>query len=346
VAGDGLQCVDEANTARVAALSIGIPPEVPAFTVQRQCASAMQALVCARQEIIAGDAEVILAVGTESQSSAPYLLKTARWGQRLMHGEMTDCLWEILLSGSGLVGEKMLMGETAERVAVAYGVSREDQDEVALRSHRNAEAAVKSGTFVDEIVPVPLKGRKGAVTVVDRDEHPRFGLTMEDLVKLPAAFVPGGTVTAGNSSGLNDGAAAVVLMSRAKAAELGATPLARIVATSAAGVAPELMGIGPIPAVRKLLARTGLPLDAIGVIEMNEAFASQYIACERELGIDRERTNVNGSGIGLGHPAGATGIRLVVTLLYEMRRRGEQYGLATLCVGGGMGLATLLELEG
>jgi acetyl-CoA C-acetyltransferase len=345
IAGDGLQCVDEANTARVAALGIGIPPEVPAFTVQRQCSSAMQALVCARQEIVAGDADVILAVGTESQSSAPYILKTARWGQRLMHGEMTDSLWEILLSGSGLVGEKMLMGETAERVADLYGVSREAQDEVALRSHQNAEAAIKAGRFKEEIVPVPVRARKGETTLVAQDEHPRFGLTMEDLVKLQPAFRPDGTVTAGNSSGLNDGAAAVIVMSRARATELGVTPLACIRATSAAGVAPEVMGIGPIPATQKILQRANLALDAIGLIEMNEAFASQYLACERELDIDRERTNVNGSGIGLGHPAGATGIRLVVTLLHEMRRRGEQYGLATLCVGGGMGLATLLELE-
>ncbi|MCZ7665124.1 MAG: thiolase family protein [Thermoleophilia bacterium] len=346
VAGDGIQCNDEANTARVAALGIGIPPEVPAFTVQRQCGSAMQALICAKQEIQAGDAEVVLAVGVESQSSAPYVLKTARWGQRLMHGEMAGTLWDTLLSGSGLVGEKMLMGETAERVAERYQISREAQDEVALRSHRNAEAAIATGKFKEEIVPVPIRGRKGDTTLVDQDEHPRFGLTMDDLAKLPPAFREGGTVTAGNSSGLNDGAAAVVVMTRARARDLGCRPLAAIRATSIAGVPPEVMGIGPIPATQKILACTGLSLRDIGLIEMNEAFASQYVACEEELGLDRERTNVNGSGIGLGHPAGATGIRLVVTLVHEMRRRGVQFGLATLCVGGGMGLATLLELEG
>lgn len=346
IAGDGIQCNDEANTARVAALGCGIPPEVPAFTVQRQCSSAMQALVCAKQEILAGDAEVVLAVGVESQSSAPYVLKSARWGQRLMHGEMSDTLWDTLLSGSGLVGEKMLMGETAERVAERYGVSREDQDEVALRSHQNAEAAIKAGRFQEEIVPVPVKGRKGQVTLVEQDEHPRFGLTLADLAKLPPAFREVGTVTAGNSSGLNDGAAAVLVMTRAKARELGVTPLARILSTAAAGVAPDIMGVGPIPATRKILVKSGLDLADIGLFEMNEAFASQYIACERELGIGREKSNVNGSGIGLGHPAGATGIRLIVTLLHEMRRRGEQFGLASLCVGGGMGLATLIENEG
>ena len=344
IAGDCVQCVDEANTARTAALSIGIPVEVPAYTVQKQCSSSMQALSCARTQILAGEAEIVLAVGVESMSNAPYILKTARWGQRLNHGELTDAIWELLYSGSGLLGRRMIMGETAENLVFKYGITRREQDEVALRSHRNAERAVNNGTFTEEIVPVSVDSRKG-VTLVDADEHPRIGLAMEELAALKPAFRKDGTVTAGNSSGINDGAAAIVVTSRGRARDLGLAPLARIVAQASAGVPPEIMGYGPVPATQKLLARTGLPLKEIGLIEVNEAFAAQYIACERGLGLDREKVNVNGSGIGLGHPVGCTGIRLVVSLLYEMRRRNDQYGLATLCVGGGMGMSTLLERE-
>ncbi|MBI5443147.1 MAG: acetyl-CoA C-acetyltransferase [Deltaproteobacteria bacterium] len=345
IAGDCGQCPDEANTARTAALSIGIPVEVPAYTVQKQCSSSMQALACARTQILAGDAESVLVVGTESMSNAPYVLQTARWGQRLMHGQLTDAIWEMLYSGSGFVGEKLIMGETAERLAQQYGISREAQDEIALRSHRNAEAATASGRFREEIVPVKLPGKKGE-TIVHADEHIRAGLSLEELSKLKPTFRKDGTVTAGNSSGLNDGAAAAVVMTRAKAAELGAKPLARIVAQASAGVDPTLMGYGPVPATRKLLERTGLSLADIGLVELNEAFAAQYLACEQGLGLDREKVNVNGSGIGLGHPVGCTGLRIVVSLAHEMRRRGERYGLATMCVGGGMGMSTLLELEG
>ncbi len=344
IAGECIQCPDEANTARTAALAAGIPVEVPAFTVQKQCSSSMQALASARLLVAAGEAEAVLVVGVESMSNAPYVLKTARWGQRLTHGEMTDSLWELLNSGSRILGNEMIMGLTAENLAERHGISRADQDEVALRSHRNAEAAIREGRFADEIVPVTIPGRKGD-TVVDTDEHPRFGLTPEDLAKLPPVFKKDGTVTAGNSSGLNDGAAAAVVMSRARAREVGLAPLGRIVAQTSAGVPPEIMGYGPVPATRKLLERTGVALGDIGLVELNEAFAAQYLACERDLGLDRDRVNVNGSGIGLGHPVGATGLRLVVSLLHEMRRRGVELGLATLCVGGGMGMATLVEAE-
>jgi len=233
----------------------------------------------------------------------------------------------------------------AENLAMKYSISRQEQDEVALRSHRNATRAMKSGTFKEEIVPVAVKTRKGE-TLVEADEHPRPGVTMEELSALKPAFQKDGTVTAGNASGINDGAAAVVVTSRAKARELGLTPLVRVVAQTSAGVPPEIMGYGPVPATMKLLARTGVSLGEIGLVELNEAFAAQYLACEKGLGLDRGKVNVNGSGIGLGHPVGCTGIRLVVSLLHEMRRRGERLGLATLCVGGGMGMSTLLELEG
>jgi len=344
IAGDCIQCVDEANTARTAALSIGIPVEVPAYTVQKQCSSSMQALSCARTQILAGDADIVLVVGVESMSNAPYVLKTARWGQRLNHGELTDAIWELLYSGSGLLGRRMIMGETAENLTLKYGISRQEQDEVALRSHRNAERAVRNGTFREEIVPVAVNSGKG-MSNVDTDEHPRIGLTMEELAALKPAFRKDGTVTVGNSSGINDGAAAIVVASRIRSRDLGIAPLARIVAQTSAGVSPEIMGYGPVPATQKLLGRAGVPLKEIGLIEVNEAFAAQYIACEKGLGLDREKVNVNGSGIGMGHPVGCTGIRLVVSLLHEMRRRNERYGLATLCVGGGMGMSTLLELE-
>jgi acetyl-CoA C-acetyltransferase len=345
IAGDCIQCADEGNTARTAALSIGIPVEVPAYTVQKQCSSSMQALSSARMQILAGEADVVLVAGVESMSNAPYILKSARWGQRLNHGEMTDSIWELLFSGSGLVGRKMIMGETAENLAERYGISRQEQDEVALRSHEGAERGISCGKIKEEIVPVVVKSRKGEM-IVETDEHPRFGLTMDDLSSMRPVFRKGGTVTAGNASGINDGAAAVVVTSRSKARELGLTPLVRVVAQASAGVPPEIMGYGPVPATQKLLTRTGIALSDIGLVELNEAFAAQYIACERGLGLDREKVNVNGSGIGLGHPVGCTGIRIVVSLLHEMRRRGERYGLATMCVGGGMGMSTLLELEG
>ncbi|MBI5446390.1 MAG: acetyl-CoA C-acyltransferase, partial [Deltaproteobacteria bacterium] len=303
IVGDCLQGIDEANTARTAALSIGIPVEVPAYTVQKQCSSSMQALSSARQQILAGDADVVAVAGTESMSNGPYVLKSARWGQRLMHGELTDSVWELLYSGSGFLGEKYIMGETAERLADRYSISREEQDEVALRSHNNAETAIREGRFREEIVSVVLKGKKGEQRF-ENDEHPRLGLTREELAGLKPAFRPDGTVTAGNASGLNDGAAAAVVMSRAKAKELGCVPLARVVAQTSAGCAPDLMGYGPVPAVRKLLEKTGVGLEQVGLFELNEAFAAQSLAVIGQLGVDASRVNVNGGAIALGHPIG------------------------------------------
>jgi acetyl-CoA C-acetyltransferase len=343
--GDCVQCFDEANTARTAALIAGIPFEVPAFTVQRQCSSSMQALAAGVQQIRCEDSEVVLVGGVESMSSAPYYMANARWGMRLMNHEVTDGLWEMLHSGSRLMGEPMLMGITAENLAQKYGISREDQDQVALESHNKAEAAIKEGRFAEEITPYPVPGKKGQATMFQQDEHPRFGLKMEDLVKLKPAFRPDGTVTAGNSSGLNDGASAAVIMTRGKARELGLKPMARIVTQAAAGVEPHLMGYGPVPSTQKALKKAGMTLKDVQLIEVNEAFAAQYIACERGLGIDRSITNVNGSGVGLGHPVGCTGLRLVVSLLHEMARRNLEVGLATLCVGGGMGMTTIIARD-
>ncbi len=343
IAGDCIQCADEANTARTAALMAGFPVHVPAYTIQRQCSSSMQALASAAQAIKAGDAEVIMVVGVESMSSAPYYIAKARWGLRLMHQEITDALWEALHSGSRLLGKPMIMGETAENLAEKYNISREEQDEVALLSHNRAEAAIKAGKFKEEIVPIEVPGsKKGEKIIFDQDEHPRFGLTMADLAKLPPVFKKNGTVTAGNSSGINDGAAGVLVMTRRKAKELGLEPMGKVLASAVAGVEPEYMGYGPVPATEKVLKKAGMILKDIQLIELNEAFAAQYIACERGLGLDRSITNVNGSGIGLGHPVGCTGIRIVVSLLYEMKRRDLEVGLATLCVGGGMGMATIL----
>ncbi len=345
IMGDCIQAPSEANTARTAALHIGIPVEVPAVTIQRQCSSAMQAVIFGSQQIMCGDSEVVLAGGTESMSNAPYALPSARWGQRLQHGEMMDIVWEILYSGSRALDDPIIMGQTAENLADQYGISREEQDEVALRSHNNAEAAIIAGRFKDEIVPVVIKNPKKGDTVVDTDEHVRMGLKMEDISRLKPVFKKDGTVTAGNSSGLNDGAAAMIIMSRAKARDLGVSPIARIVNHALAGVDPKIMGYGPVPATTKLLKKAGVALADIELIELNEAFAAQYLACEKGLGLNREIVNVNGSGIGLGHPVGCTGARIMISLLEEMKRRGSGVGLATLCVGGGMGAATLLELE-
>jgi acetyl-CoA C-acetyltransferase len=306
----------------------------------------MQALAFAAQAIKAGDAEIIMVVGVESMSSAPYYIGKARWGLRLMHHEITDSLWEALHSGSRLLGTPMIMGETAENLAEKYGISREDQDQLALESHHKAEAAIKAGRFKDEIVPIEVPGpKKGEKIIFEQDEHPRFGLKIEDLAKLPPVFKKNGTVTAGNSSGINDGAAAALVMTRRKARELGLEPMGRIVTTAVAGVEPHLMGYGPVPATEKALKKAGMTLKDIQLIELNEAFAAQYLACERGLGIDRSITNVNGSGISLGHPVGCTGLRIVVSLLHEMRRRDLEVGLATLCVGGGMGMTTIVARD-
>ena len=330
---------DESNVARVTALKAGIPYTVPAVTIQRQCSSSMQATVFAAQKIWAGDADMCLVGGVEAMSQAPYVLKDARWGKRLMHSQMTDSIWE----GLTCPNKGIIMGVTAENLAEKYGITREEQDVVAARSHANASAASTSGRFKDEIVPVEIPGRKGKVTVCDTDEHIRHDLTLEGLAKLRPTFKKDGTVTAGSSSGINDGASAALVVSGKKLKELGLTPDARIVSHAVAGVEPELMGYGPVPATQKALNKAGMTLDQIGLIEVNEAFAAQYLACEKGLELNRDIVNVNGSGIGLGHPVGATGLRIMVTLVHEMKKRSVQYGLATLCVGGGMGKTVIVE---
>lgn len=339
ILGNCLMNTDEPNLGRTAALMAGLPFTTTGFTVQRQCSSGMQAIVSAYQELVLGDNDIIIAGGVESMSTAPFVLKTARWGQRLTHGEMTDALWELLTDPQ----HKILMGVTAENLAKKYNIAREEQDEIAYRSHKLAIEAIDKGLFNDEIVPVEVAKSKKERVLVTTDEHPRRDVTLEKLAALPPSFVKDGTVTAGNSSGLNDGAAAVLMMREETAREYGLEPLGFIRAYAWAGVEPELMGYGPVPAVQKLLKKTGLSLADIDLIELNEAFAAQYLACEKLLELDRTKVNVKGSGIGLGHPVGATGARLIVTLLYELKRRNLHRGIATLCVGGGMGMAVLVE---
>jgi acetyl-CoA C-acetyltransferase len=339
--GECHQQLDQCNTARVMAMKAGFPKEVHGVTINKVCTSAMQAIIFGTQMIRLGDADIILAGGVEAMSSAPYVLRTARWGQRLQHGTMADTIWE----GFTCAISKVLMGRTAENLVDKYKISRHDQDEIALRSQQNACNAIEEGKFKEEIVPVPVVQKKGPPKIIETDEHPRPGLSMEDLAKLPPIFEEGGTVTAGNASGINDGAAAVILMSREKMEELDIKPMARIVSYSAAAVEAELMGYGPVPAVQKLMEKTGLTMDQIDLFEVNEAFAAQYLTVERLLGLPRERTNVNGSGIALGHPVGCTGTRITVTLLHEMMRRGLKRGIATLCGMGGVATAILIERE-
>ncbi|EJL27119.1 acetyl-CoA C-acetyltransferase [Brevibacillus sp. BC25] len=338
ILGNCIQRTDEPNIARVAALDAGLGKEVTGYTIQRQCASGMQAIASGASQILLGDSEIVLAGGVESMSNAPYVLKNARWGKRLTHGEMTDAMWELLTDPH----HQILMGETAERLVDRYGITREESDEIALRSQQNAIRAIDSGMFAEEIIGVPIKKRTEE-TIVTEDEFPRRGVTLESLAKLRPSFRDNGTVTPGNASGLNDGASAAVLMKEGKARELGIEPLGRIVSWAVAGVEPDLMGYGPVPAVKSALAKAGLTLADIELIEVNEAFAAQYLAVEKLLELPREITNVNGSGIALGHPVGSTGCRIVVTLLHEMKRRQLKRGLAALCVGGGMGMAMVVE---
>ncbi len=325
------------NSARVVAVKAGIPIEKPQFTISKACAGSIKAVTLAAQVIKSGDADVIIAGGMESMSNATFMLKQARWGYRLGHGQLQDQL--ILfdpLSGN-------TMGETAENVAEKYNVSREDQDAFGFRSQQLAEKAIKEGKFKEQIVPVEIPSKKGPI-IFDTDEHPRFGTTMESLQKLKPAFKKnGGTVTAGSSSGMNDGASALLVMSKEKADELGLEPMATIVAYASAGVDPALMGIGPIPATRLALEKAGLTMADIDLIELNEAFASQAIACMRELDMDIDKVNVNGGAIALGHPVSASGGAILTKLLYELKARDLRYGLATLCIGGGQGMALIVE---
>jgi len=339
VVGNVLQTSSDAiYGARHVALKAGVPIEVPALTVNRLCGSGIQAAVSGAHLLQLGEADVVLSGGIENMSQAPHLICGLRSGLKLNQGTLEDYLYEALLDPyCGL-----FMAQTAEKCAVKYGVSREEQDAYALRSQQAAAKAWADGRFKDEVVPVEVKTRKG-VTVVDKDDHLRPDTTLDGLAKLPPAFSKDGSVTAGNASGIVDGGAALILASARAVKDKSLTPLARLVAWAAVGVEPAYMGMGPAPATRKALGRAGLTLDQIDLVEVNEAFAGQYLAVERELGLDRNRTNVNGGAIALGHPLGMTGTRLLLTLTLELGRRGKRFGLATACIGGGQGIAAIVE---
>ena len=328
------------NVARQIVFRAGAPDTVPAFTVNQACGSGLRAIILAAEKIMLGRTNIVLVGGTESMSRVPYFAEGARWGTRLGHVELIDGMYRDGFNDplSGLV-----MGETAEKLAGQYEINRDEQDEFALRSQQRAAAATAAGKFSEEVAPVEIKGRKGEVTSFSTDEHVRADTRFESLQKLAPVFSKDGTVTAGNSSGITDGAAAVVVMSEAALQDSGAEPLARIVDYEIVGVPPEIMGIGPVPATRRLLERQRLTLSNVDLIELNEAFAAQVIACDRELQFDQERLNVNGGSIALGHPIGCTGVRITTTLLHEMKKRQARRGLATLCISGGMGIALLLE---
>jgi acetyl-CoA C-acetyltransferase len=355
---------DALNVTRVAALLAGVPDAIPAVTINRVCISGMEAVVSGMAMIQAEMADVILAGGVEHMSGAPYEVPAARWGCRLQDQVFVDAMIRALYCGSHILphpedgpvdadrpplsffkGRPYIMGHTAEFVAQHFDISREEMDEVALRSQNNAERANRDGSFKVEIVPMNLPQKNGTPIVFARDEHFRPGLTMADLKKLPPAFVPDiGRVTAGNASGINDGSAGLVVLSGQKAREFGVQAQARIRAVGWGACHPSVMGLSPVPAVKDLLRRSGLKISDFELVEINEAFAAQYIACERELGLKREITNVNGSGIGLGHPVGATGARIIVTLIHALKQRGKTLGLATLCGGGGVSMAIAVEM--
>lgn len=359
-----IEPADSLNTARVAALLAGIPDSTTAVTINRVCISGMEAVISGMAMIQADMADVILAGGVEHMSGVAYSVPAARWGCRLQDQAFVDTLIRSLHCGSHIIphpedgpvnekepplkdfiGKPYIMGHTAEFIAQHLDISRKEMDEVALRSHNNAERANRDGSFKEEIVPIDVPQRKKPPIQFEADEHFRPGLTMEELESLPPAFVPNtGKVTAGNSSGINDGSTGIILMSAEKAKELDCTPLARIKATGLGGCHPSVMGLSPVPAVRKLLKNGNMSINDFELIEVNEAFAAQYIGCERELGLNREITNVNGSGIGLGHPVGSTGARLVTTLLYALKKQNKTMGLATLCGGGGVSMACAIEL--
>jgi acetyl-CoA C-acetyltransferase len=317
-----------------------VPETVPAFTVNQACGSGLQAIILASQQIMLGKADAVLAGGSESMSRVPYFAEGARWGMRMGHTELVDGMYRDGFNDplSGLV-----MGETAENLARQYQITREEQDDYALRSQQRAYAAIESGRFDSETLPLDVQGRKGETLKFARDEHSRGQTSKAELTKLRPVFSKEGTVTAGNSSGITDGAAALIVMSEEAVKESGAEVEARIVDYEVTGVAPEIMGIGPVPAIRSLLARQKMSLKDLDLIELNEAFAAQVIACDRELNFDAEKLNVNGGAIALGHPIGCTGVRITTTLLHEMKKREARLGLSTLCVSGGMGLALLVE---
>ena len=339
--GNVLQAGLGQNPARQASIKAGLPIEVPAFTVNKVCGSGLKCVELAAQSILAGDNDIVVAGGMESMSNAPFVTSgKARWGLRMGDSKLVDVM---IKDGLWDAFNNYHMGITSENVAEKFGVTREDQDEVSARSQQRAIAAIKSGAFKDEIVPVTIKTKKGE-TVFDTDEFPREGTTTEILGKLRPAFKQGGTVTAGNASGLNDGAAALVIMSAEKAQELGIKPMAKILSYASAGVDPAIMGIGPIPASRKALSKAGLEVKDLDLIEANEAFAAQFVEVGRELNFDPEKVNVNGGAIALGHPIGASGARILVTLLYALKNRDKKLGLATLCIGGGMGTSAVVDM--
>lgn len=334
------QAAENAFVARVASVKAGIPHEATALTVNRLCSSGLQAILTAAQEIDAGQCVIAAAGGTESMTNIPYYLRKARYGYRLGHGELEDGLITALTDPFS----RGHMGTTAENIAAKFGITREEQDALAMQSQHRAAKARSEGRFRDEIVPVEVKVGRKETKMFDEDEFIRPDSSMESLAKLKTVFKENGTVTPGNASGINDAAAAVVLMKESRAKELGIKPIVRLVGAAMAGVDPAIMGMGPVPALRKLYKATGVGQDEIGLFELNEAFAVQALACMRELKLDAEKVNVNGSGISIGHPIGATGCIITIKLMNEMRRRGVRYGAASLCIGGGQGLAALFEL--
>jgi acetyl-CoA C-acetyltransferase len=337
--GNARQAGGGPNPARQISIRSGVPQEVPAYTVNKACASGVKSIALGYQEIATGSLDCVLAGGSESMSRLPYYLDSARWGYRLGNQELVDGMYR---DGFFCPMAKMVMGETAEILAEQYKITRDEQDEFALTSQSRAATAIAAGHFQNEIAPVTIEGKKGA-TVFSRDEHPFADASLEKLGKLPPVFSKTGTITAGNSSGITDGAAAVVLASEAFVKKHNRKPLARVLAVTSAGVDPRIMGIGPVPALRKMEAKYGLKLANFDLIELNEAFAAQVLACDRDLHFDRDLLNVNGGAIALGHPIGCTGTRITVTLLHEMLRRKVKRGVATLCVSGGMGMALALE---
>ncbi len=340
IIGNVLQAGLGQNVARQVILHAGLPETTPAMTINKVCGSGLRAVSLAAQIIKAGDADVVLAGGTESMSCAPFLLNDARWGARMGEKKLVD---EMIKDGLWDAFNDYHMGVTAENVAKEYDVTRDDQDEIAAVSQQRASKARAEGIFDEEIVPVEVKGRKGKVTIVDKDEYIRDGVTKESISGMKPAFIKDGTVTAANASGINDGAAMVIVMSEEKAKELGVEPMAKIASYASAGVDPKIMGTGPIPSSRKAMEKAGWEFSELDLVEANEAFAAQAGAVAKTLGLDMEKTNVNGGAIAIGHPIGASGARILTTLLYEMKRRDAKKGLATLCIGGGMGTALTVE---
>lgn len=340
IMGNVLQSTLGQNPARQAAVKAGIPHDVPAWTVNKVCGSGLKAVVCAAQAIIAEDAEIVVAGGMENMSLAPYALPKARTGYRMGNDTIIDTM---VNDGLTDAFANIHMGITAENIAEKFNISREGQDSYAVTSQNRAEAAIRDGKFNEEIVPISIPQRKGEPLLVAQDEYPRFGTSLDSLAKLRPAFKQNGTVTAGNSSGINDGAAALVLMSREKAEELGLAPLATITSWASAGVDPAIMGTGPIPASRKALAKAGLTIDDMDLVEANEAFAAQTLEVAKELELDPAKTNINGGAIAIGHPIGASGARILVSLLHELKQQDARRGLATLCIGGGQGIAMVVE---